>query len=163
MNLDDIISLFVIVVAIIYTLISVFKTITGLKKEEKDYLDEDEDEDEEYEVKKPKAKAKSLPPEAPKQQPSSPKSAVFRSKLDDYTTRTSIDDQHLDIHLRSPNDLVSDAFRVAESEGAVVKRAKKASIHDLIKALPSKKLIFLSYEVFSQPVSRRKTPFPWNG
>ncbi len=147
-NFDDYISLIIGVVAVLYSIIQVARSIYGTKPENRRYEDE-EDDDEGFEEVKKKPKA---PPAAP--QPAIAKQAekpfAFHSQLDDFATKTSIEDRHLDVSF-------------ADSEGAVVKRPKKPTIQELVAKLPQKKMLFLSYEVFSVPVSRRKTPFPWNG
>lgn len=160
MSLDDIVSLIIAVVAIVYSLLS-------MSKLKRPILDSFEDEDEEEEevrpprpVQAPKPVAKSAPPTAPQ---SVEKKFVFRSQLDEFSQHTAIEDRHLEIHLRPSSELVSDAFRLEATEGAVVQKAKKPTVHELIKSLPQEKLLFISYEVFHVPVSRRPSPFPWNG
>ena len=95
--------------------------------------------------------------------PTEQKEFSFHSQLEDFKQHTSIDDRHIEINLRPGTELTSAAFRLAQSEGSVMVRPSKPTIQALIKSLPSEKLLFLSYEVFHVPVSKRPSPFPWNG
>jgi len=155
-------SLIIAIIAVIYTFLSIRRSN---RREEPDapYEEEDEYDYEEEEVVVP-------PPPPPKQKPKQVVAKVqepqlqtqFKSTLDNYATATAIDDRHLDIHLRKEGELISDKFRLLETEGVVVKQKKKPTIRELIKELPEDKLLFLSYEVFSRPVCKRKSPFPWD-
>lgn len=163
MSFDDLVSLLIAIVAMLFMVVTSIKAERSRKTK---YEDEDEDEEEGYVEPKPKAKHNSkpkvvAPPPAPVRQPRVAESYQFQPKMDSFTQKTNIDDQHLTIHLRPENELVSDAFR--DSEGVVLTKKKKQNIQDLIKSLPQEKLLFLSYEVFHVPVSKRKSPFPWNG
>lgn len=185
---NEFISVLITILAVIYTFSTLAKSAAraGRKKGAPDsddldlFEEEEEQEDEkgfeEFVLKqenikqepiKPKAYTPPLPPPAPKIDKAQKQEAIgefsFHSKLDDYTQKTSIEDRELEIHLRPASDLCSDAFRLAQSEGAVMKRPVKPSIKQLIKSLPEEQLLFLSYEVFHVPVSKRSSPFPWNG
>ncbi len=121
----------------IYSFISIAKNAKRERERQHqdDYYDEEDEEEEEIRVPPPVPK-----PQIVKQATQEKESPYeFHTKLDDYVSS------------------------LQNTEGAVVKSKKKANIHELMKSLPDKKLIFLSYEVFSQPVSNRKSPFPWNG
>lgn len=117
--------------------INIYKSIKASRQDGPVY--EEDDEDEEEEIRKPIkiVRKQAAPPVVP----------VVR---------------HME-PLPPQVELVSDAVKLAESEGSVMVRPKKASIHDLIKSLPQEKLLFISYEVFKEPVCKRKSPFPWNG
>ncbi|MBS0633849.1 MAG: hypothetical protein JSR37_00110 [Verrucomicrobia bacterium] len=157
MSFDDLVSLLIAIVAMLFMVVTSIKAERRTKREER-Y----EEEDDEQVVRQPKAKPKVVtPPATPVRQPRVAENYQFQPKMDSFTQKTNIDDQHLTIHLRPENELVSDAFR--DSEGVVLTRKKKQNIQDLIKSLPQEKLLFLSYEVFHVPVSKRKSPFPWNG
>lgn len=181
---NEFISILITIIAVIYTFSTLAKSAaragrTKRTPDEREVDDEDmfeeeesfEDESfEEFVLKQeaPKPKAIKLPPPPVAATPAAAKQEAvgdfdFHSKLDDYTQKTSIDDRALEIHLRPGSELGSDAFRLAQSEGAVIKRPTKASIKQLIKSLPEEQLLFLSYEVFHVPVSKRSSPFPWNG
>lgn len=168
---DDYLSLIVAVLAVVYSIFTVLRSIFS-KDAAPSYgrdsdFEEDEDDDEFEKVVEPvKKKAPVRVPVIPKQAMSVAKKQEnfeFHAKLDDYTQTTAIDDRHLEIHLRPGSELCSDAFRLAQSEGSVMVRPAKPTIQQLIKSLPQEKLLFLSYEVFHVPVSKRSSPFPWNG
>ncbi len=135
MNSDDLLSIIIAIIAIVYSILSMAKKSQDKREEtRRQYEDEDEyeEEDEEQKIHHP------LPP-PPKLEVAKTGSYEFHTKLDDYV---------------SP---------LESTEGAVVKQKKKTNIATLVRELPEKKMLFLSYEVFSEPVSKRKSPFPWNG
>lgn len=177
---NEFISILITILAVIYTFSTLAKTAARARRSKRTAEDDDlfeeagEEEEffEEFETAEqpvvPQA-IKSPPPPRPladteksyNQRPVG--DFDFHSKLDDFTQTTSIDDRALEIGIRPGSELGSDAFRLAQTEGAVMKRPSKASIKQLIKSLPEEQLLFLSYEVFHVPVSKRPSPFPWNG
>lgn len=177
-DLDNYVSLFVAAAAVIYSIITVLRSIFGpdrISHETHDEADEDEEnyeemlrqEEEEIHRRQPVVRIpaqkyeKTFVPKPPAV--AIDKKYDFHAGLDDFSSHSPITDQQLTIHLRSENELVSDAFRLAQNEGSVLIRPKKPTIQQLIKSLPQEKLLFLSYEVFHVPVSKRSSPFPWNG
>jgi hypothetical protein len=189
-TVDDIVTLIVSFIAVLYMIASVIQALFPKKRQQKQQSRQDrqvgqqnrQEEKEmtleqyleslEEEEEKPAKKAALPPPPAPVVSREPPKRAPalapvekyeFHSRLDDYQQKTAIDEQKLTIHLRSPDELVSDSMRMMTSEGAVAKKAGKAPIQKLIQSLPKEQLLFISYEVFHVPVCRRETPFPWNG
>lgn len=181
--LNEFISILITILAVIYAFSSLAKSAAraGRSKrspderevDDADIFEEEEDEEgfEEIVLKqepiKPKVTTPPLPPPAPKIQKAQKQEVVgefsFHTNLDDYTQKSAIEDRELEIHLRPGIELGSEAFRLAQTEGAVMKRPTKPSIKQLIKSLPEEQLLFLSYEVFHVPVSKRSSPFPWNG
>jgi len=87
---------------------------------------------------------------------------ALKTKYDTYETHTAIDDRSLEIGLRPVGELVSEAVRLAETEGAVFKRKKRVPAKEILQALPSKKALVVSLEVLKEPVSLRSFPLPWN-
>lgn len=181
---DDYVSLVIAIIAVIYSFATILKSIYGAKKPmprrtghqsedvEKDVEDVEEEETFEEFVRQTQASKQELgkkavafppPPQQVGSKASSEKEFSFHSQLDAFAPKTDIDDRHLTIHLRPGSEICSDAFRLAQSEGAVMKRPTKPSIQQLIKSLPQEKLLLISYEVFHVPVSKRSCPFPWNG
>lgn len=179
-SVDDIVSLLVTIIAILYMLITAFRALSPKKRptsspeEEREqtleeYLDSLEEEEEEKPVRKPVAKVaprpQPLPVVAAKKVVEAPleEKFEFHSKLEDFQQKTAIEDRKLAIHLRSPDELVSESLRKMTAEGAIVSKSNKCRIQALIRSLPQEQLLFLSYEVFHVPVSKRESPFPWNG
>jgi len=178
MKIDDIVSLIVTWIAILYMVVMAFRALYPKRpnevstEEEKEmtleeYLESLEGEEEEA---RPPPKKVALPPPPPAVIPvqKAPEARVeekfeFHSRLEDFQTKTAIEDRKLTIHLRSPDELVSESLRKMSAEGTVAKMASKARIQKLIRSLPQDQLLFLSYEVFHKPVSKRDSPFPWNG
>ena len=134
MSSDDIIPTIVAIIAVLFMFVNIYNSIKASRQDVPDYED---DEDEEELPKPVKIVRKQAPPVAPV--------------------------RHIEPDLPAQIELVSDAVKLAESEGSVMIRPKKASVHDLIKSLPQEKLLLISYEVFKEPVCKRKSPFPWNG
>lgn len=179
-SVDDLVSLLVTIIAVLYMLITAFKALSPRKRptpspeEEREmtleeYLDSLEEEEEEKPIRKPVAK---VAPPPPLSSPVAAKKVVekppeekfeFHSTLEDFQQKTAIEDRKLAIHLRSPEELVSESLRKMTTEGVVVSKSGKCRIQALIKSLPQEQLLFLSYEVFHVPVSKRESPFPWNG
>ncbi len=182
---DEFFSLLIVIVAIIYTFSSMAKTIARSKKpmskhgrQQDEYYDDEEDDEESEEetfedfIKAVKTQERieenfPIPPSPIYAEPSKVTPIAnkfeFEANLDDYSQTTNIDDRKLTISLRPGDELVSDAFRLAQTEGLVMKRPQRPTIQQLISSLPQDKLLFLSYEVFHVPVSKRPSPFPWNG
>lgn len=125
---------------------NIYKSIKASRQDAPDYEDDDEEEEEE---KKPVRIARKQPPRA-----------LPVRDVDMHVRQAQ--EHHHEAPLPAQIELVSDAVKLAESEGSVMVRPKKASIHDLIKSLPQEKLLLISYEVFKEPVCKRKNPFPWN-
>lgn len=177
MSFDDIVSLFIAIIAMLFMVATSIKGARKSKREE-ELGYEDEEEEEEYEDQEqeqvqlppPPPKPVSKPTQRPPQmQPVAVKKKLvqntlyeFEPKMDSFSQKTAIDDRHLTIHLRPEDELVSDPFRDADGL-TFVRQRKTKNIKQLIKSLPEDQLLFLSYEVFHVPVSKRPSPFPWNG
>ncbi len=133
-KLDDYFSMLIAAIAVIYSFLSIIKSMKRPAPR---------DEDEEFEKVAMHRQIKNAPPAPPVYYVEPPEKKVEpHSNLEP------------DIH-------AIDALRFGDS---VVTRAKKrATISDLVKSLPQEKMLFISYEVFHVPVSRRPSPFPWNG
>lgn len=162
MNIDDIVNILFVVLIIGYSLFRILGSIF-FPKEIPKRVEEDEAEA------PPRAATHPLPPPLPAaikvalpEKKFSTEKFEFHSKLEDFQQVSEIESQKLTIHLRPSDELVSESLRMLGSEGTVYKRKSKNSISRLIKSLPQEKLLFLSYEVFHVPVSKRETPFPWN-
>ena len=156
-TLDDFVSVLIAIIAVVYTFVTIMRAIYTANKE----MPEEQEEEEEEFVEVIQEKPKPLPKVQETYRPLHEEYS-FHSSFDDYQTESAITDRELTIHLRPKGQLVSEDFRLEDTEGVVVKMRQKQSVRKLIKSLPEEKLLFLSYEVFHVPVSKRPSIFPWN-
>ena len=185
MDISNIIVMILAMLAIAYSIVSTIAVVVSQKKEgperkgpeQEGYepWQEEGDELEEYapdkyaRTEKPRIVAppplpqklkvkKALPP----QKRFTGEKFAFKTKYDTYETHTAIEDRSIEIGLRPIGELVSDAVRLAEAEGALFEREKRVPVRELVQSLPSKKALWIAHEVVSTPLSLRHFPLPWN-
>jgi hypothetical protein len=184
------IALFAVGVSIISTIGSLMKSRkesprsssrSSRNSQRDDDFDDEEDDEEEFEeeeltefeerqMRKPAATPPPPPPrfspvargrELPPEKKFATEKFTFHAKLDDFTSQTAIEGRTIAIGLHTPDEIISDALRLAETEGTLYKTKKSIPVRDVLKKLPNKKLLWISHEIVSGPVSRR-APFPWD-
>lgn len=165
-NIDDLPSILLAIFAVIYTIASLVRAANKERRPHPHSHERKERHEDEQEEPVRKKKPTPLPP-APVLRREKPKAAdesySFHSALEDHSQKNSIDSHHLEVKIKTGDELVSESLRLFQNEGSVGRKTTKPPIQQLINSLPQEKLLFLSYEVFHVPVCRRETPFPWNG
>ncbi len=191
MDIADVIAMLIAIAAIGYSIVSTVLAILNpdrYKKrpepvdeeenEEEDEFEEfEEDDDDEEDEVKPRAAPVPPPPppapvksvvhkELPPQERFTGHKFDFDTNMDHFRQKTTIEGRALTIGLRAPDELVSDAVRLAPKStepGLQVESTKKqAPIRLLLNALPSKKLLWIAHEVIDKPLAFRTKPFPWD-
>lgn len=163
-TVDDIVNIIFAILVVGYSLLTILGGIFSSKRKVPRQVEEDEEDEEQEHLPQHLPPLPPRPVVAIKKAPSAPPEDKFEfhSSLENFQQKSAIEEQKLTIHLHSSDELVSESLRMLYSEGTVYKKKSNQTISQLVKTLPEKKLLFLSYEVFHQPVSRRESPFPWN-
>ncbi len=160
MEIADIVGIVIAFIAVVYSFVSsLMQALSRRQKESEEKMARDN---------KPKSKQRRQPPVPPalvthkekrvplRAQTGADERFVFHSTLDEFQAKSAIEDRKLPNHLRPIGELVSEDLRIQQSEGSLYTRQKKAPIHRLIRSLPSKKALVVSYEVFNTPIAFRR-------
>lgn len=165
---DSIGNVIFIVIVIVYTIVQL---LMGKKKPEKKSQiptapeeEEDEEEDEFFEeepVASPQV-ARQVPPVVitPARQKSKEVSFEFSSSLENFKQTTTIEQRKLDLlHIeeRSGEVLVSSHLKKLASQNVPQhKEVPHAGLETIFAKIPPKKMLILSHEILSKPLSTRR-------
>jgi hypothetical protein len=165
-NIADILATIIAVAAILYSVVSTIMVILNPDKYKPAPPQDDEMQGDEMQEEvvpfEPPVEVVAAPPPQPEQPPEvrfRPDRFRFETKMDRFRQKTAIEERSLESGLRrDPNELVSDAVRLSETPVGVIRHTKPPGLNDF----GSKKLMWISHEIFSKPVSERSSPFPWD-
>jgi hypothetical protein len=168
-SISEMIGLFLALAFMLYNLYATVRDAYGKKKpgvptpsEPQEYEPEDLLEEEEEEEEEPVMQKVPLPPpvslvkrQEPAWRPPEEK-FVFRTNIEDRNQRSAIDFQHLDIGLKSPDDVVSEQIKHVKGAPTTRYVEKEAPIAVMLKKLPSKKMLIITSEILRPPVGFRR-------
>ena len=106
----------------------------------------------------PIARSRELPP----QEKFRGEKFAFKTKMDEFRQKSSVEDRSLQIGLRSGDELVSEAVRLDEPESSIIEHKRPARLDAIVNVAKSKKMLWVAHEIVSPPVALRPFPLPWN-